>query len=143
MKSFIEPQVGYCPLIWMFHGRWMNNKISYFHKHSLRLAYIKITIGISKTNLRRITCYCSSWKYSVTWHRVTQGQIESFKYNERYVTNQDTGIYFKITDRFWEIFFKKFRFGLNSLRYSASKVWNIVPLNIKRVQVIFTFLKRK
>ena len=55
MKSFIEPQVGYCPLIWMFHGRWMNNKISYFHKHSLRLAYIKITIGISKTNLRRIT----------------------------------------------------------------------------------------
>ena len=55
MKSFIEQQVGYCPLIWMFHGRWMNNKISYFHKHSLRLAYIKITIGISKTNLRRIT----------------------------------------------------------------------------------------
>ena len=55
MKSFIEPQVGYCPLIWMFHGRWMNNKISYFHKHSLRLAYIKITIGISKTNLIRIT----------------------------------------------------------------------------------------
>ena len=28
MKSFIELQFGYCPVIWMFHSRGLNNKIN-------------------------------------------------------------------------------------------------------------------
>ena len=27
-KSFISSQFGYCPLIWMFHSRGLNNKIN-------------------------------------------------------------------------------------------------------------------
>ena len=29
MKVFVESQCGYCPLIWMFHSRELNNKIAY------------------------------------------------------------------------------------------------------------------
>ena len=32
MKSFIESQFGYCPLIWLFHGRWVNNKYNHLHE---------------------------------------------------------------------------------------------------------------
>ena len=32
MKSFIESQFGYCPLIWMFHGRGVNNKYNHLHE---------------------------------------------------------------------------------------------------------------
>ena len=39
MKSFIESQFGYCPLIWMFHGRGVNNKINHLHEPSLRIVY--------------------------------------------------------------------------------------------------------
>ena len=39
MKSFIEAQFGYCPLIWMFCGRAANNKINHIHEHSLRIVY--------------------------------------------------------------------------------------------------------
>ena len=28
MKAFIESQFGYCPLVWMFHSRGINNKIN-------------------------------------------------------------------------------------------------------------------
>ena len=38
-KSFIESQFGYCPLIWMFHGRRVNNKINHLHELSLRMVY--------------------------------------------------------------------------------------------------------
>ena len=31
MKSFITSQFGYCPLIWMFHSRALNNKINSIH----------------------------------------------------------------------------------------------------------------
>ena len=39
MKSFIESQFGYCPLIWMFHSRGLNNKINRIHERALRIAY--------------------------------------------------------------------------------------------------------
>ena len=39
MKSFIESQFGYCPLIWIFHSRGLNNKINLIHERALRITY--------------------------------------------------------------------------------------------------------
>ena len=39
MKVFIESQFIYCPLIWLFHSRMMNNKINRIHERALRLVY--------------------------------------------------------------------------------------------------------
>ena len=39
MKAFIESQFGYCPLIWMFHSRGVNNKINHLHERSLRIVF--------------------------------------------------------------------------------------------------------
>ena len=39
LKSFIESQFGYCPLIWMLHSRGLNNKINRIHERALRITY--------------------------------------------------------------------------------------------------------
>ena len=39
MKSFIESQFGYCPLVWMFHSRSLNNRINHIHERALRIVY--------------------------------------------------------------------------------------------------------
>ena len=39
MKTFIETQFNYCPLIWMFHSRKMNKRINRLHERALRVAY--------------------------------------------------------------------------------------------------------
>ena len=39
MKSFVKSQFGYCPLIWMFHSRRLNNKINSVHEITLRITY--------------------------------------------------------------------------------------------------------
>ena len=39
MKTFIESQFNYCPLIWMFHSRTINNKINRLHERALRIVY--------------------------------------------------------------------------------------------------------
>ena len=39
MKSFVTSQFGYCPLIWMFHSRRLNNKINSIHERALRITY--------------------------------------------------------------------------------------------------------
>ena len=37
LKTFVESQFGYCPLIWMFHSRKVNSKINHLQKRSLRI----------------------------------------------------------------------------------------------------------
>ena len=39
MKTFVESQLGYCPLIWMFHSRNVNSKINHLQERSLRITY--------------------------------------------------------------------------------------------------------
>ena len=39
LKAFIESQFGYCPLVWMFHSRTLNNRINRLHERALRLVY--------------------------------------------------------------------------------------------------------
>ena len=39
MKAFFMAQFSYCPLIWMFHSRKLNNKINKLHERCLRIVY--------------------------------------------------------------------------------------------------------
>ena len=39
MKAFITSQFSYCPLVWMFHSRTLNNRINKIHERALRLFY--------------------------------------------------------------------------------------------------------
>ena len=39
MKAFIESQFAYCPLLWMFCSRKMNNRINHIHERALRIVY--------------------------------------------------------------------------------------------------------
>ena len=39
LKSFIESQFSYCPLLWMFCSRGMNRKINHIHERASRLDY--------------------------------------------------------------------------------------------------------
>ena len=48
MKAFIESQFGYCPLIWMFHSRKLNNKINRLHQRALRLVYKNSTLSFNE-----------------------------------------------------------------------------------------------
>ena len=39
LRAFIESQFSYCPLIWMFHSKTLNNKINRLHEKALRIVY--------------------------------------------------------------------------------------------------------
>ena len=44
MKASIESQFNYCPLIWMFHSRTLNNKINRLHERALRIILFQLQI---------------------------------------------------------------------------------------------------
>ena len=37
MKTFVESQFNYCPLVWMFHSRHINERINNIHERALRV----------------------------------------------------------------------------------------------------------
>ena len=39
LKAFITSQFSYCPLVWMIHGRVLNNRINNFHERALQITY--------------------------------------------------------------------------------------------------------
>ena len=39
MKAYVISQFWYCPLVWMFHSRDLNNKIDSLHERALRITY--------------------------------------------------------------------------------------------------------
>ena len=41
MKSFIHSQFGYCPLVWMFHSRKLNNRINEIHERNIQTLAIE------------------------------------------------------------------------------------------------------
>ena len=52
LKTFIESQFSYCPLIWMFCSRKMNRKINHIHERALRLVYEDYTTSFKDLLLR-------------------------------------------------------------------------------------------
>ena len=39
MRAFVISHFSYCPLVWMFYDRTMNNRINHVHERALRIAY--------------------------------------------------------------------------------------------------------
>ena len=39
MTAFVISQFQYCPLVWIFHKKHLNNKINRIHERALRIAY--------------------------------------------------------------------------------------------------------
>ena len=48
MKAFVISQFNYCPLIWMFLNRALNNRINKIHKRALRLVYQNKNLSFSE-----------------------------------------------------------------------------------------------
>ena len=39
LNSFIKSHFSYCPIVWMFHSRKLNERINHIHERTLRIVY--------------------------------------------------------------------------------------------------------
>ena len=140
MKSFVLGQFGYCPLLWMFHGREINRKINYIPERSLHIVSRDYNSSF-KDLLKKDNCVCIH-------HRNIQSlAVEPLKVKEN-LSNTIMSDIFPITvlnynSRSQTDFLRNTvntpKFGLNSLRHFASKVWSMIPIEIKNSSTVETF----
>ena len=143
MRTFIESQFNYCPLIWMFHSRNINNKINKLHERVLRLVYKDDmstfqellekdgSVTIHHRNLRRLAIEM----FKVKNHLSPLPILELFK--ERPHT------YNLRNERCWEMpRVETVNFGIESARYRGIKTWELLPKDIQQSESLPIFKER-
>ena len=140
MKTFVLSHFNYCPLVWMFHSRELNNRINHIHERALRLAYKDqhstfqelltkdASVSIHHRNLQ--TLAAEIYKYLHDLSPKIMGEV--FNLNEvNYNLRTDT--------HFAGGNIRTTQYGLQSIRYLAPRIWKIVPENIKESPSLQSF----
>ena len=138
MKTFIESQFSYCPLVWMFCSNTMNNKINHIHERALRLVYQDYTSTFEELLIKdKSLCF---------HHRnIHQVAIEMYKVKHDLSPPFMKEI-FSVNDRstrsgtsFSRPNVNTVKRGDRSLRSFGPIVWNMLPNDLKECESLEKF----
>jgi len=141
MKSFFCSQFGYCPLVWMFHSRTLNNRINNLHERALRIVYRD-----NKSSFEELLVIDNS----VTIHHRNLQVLatEIFKFKNKLSPPIMDDLFVTKTQDLYNLRNNNFllRTGKNTVHYGtesissvAPKLWEILPGNIKDITTLSNF----
>ena len=136
MKSCITSQFSYCPLVWIFHSRKLNNKINAIHEKVLRIDWCD-----------KHSTFQQLLDNSVSMHH----RNEMFKVNMNLSPDLINDIFLKRTntytlrrnDRFSIRQVNSVYHGTKSLSFLGPNFWDLVPSEINESESLEIFKRRK
>ena len=144
MKSFILSQFGYCPLVWMFHSRKLNNRINRIQERALRIVY-RDDVSSFKELLEK------DESFTVHEKNIQTLAIELYKVAYRlspkimdFIFPLNTQTTYEGQNIFKTFNVKTVSWGTETLAHIGPKIWSIVPSDMKKFSLsIFTKKIRK
>ena len=133
MKTFIESQLNYCPLIWMFHSRTINNKINHLHERALRIVYSDF-----KSSFEGLLMKDNS--FSIHERNIQSLVIEIYKFLNGLSPSFVNNVFHKNISNSYDLQNRKelysrnpktVRYGTETVSYIVSKIWSKVPKTTK------------
>ena len=143
MKALICSQFGYCPLVWMFHSRKINNRVNSLHERALRVVYRDYnatfsellskdqSVIIHQRNLQLLATEIFKTKNEL--NPKIMEEIFTFK-NVDYDLRNNTSL--KIGN------LKTAYYGTESLTNLGAKIWNLLPNEYKKLKSLSRFKSR-
>ena len=139
MKSFIQAQFGYCPLVWMCHNRSLNNRINKIHERALRLVYNDHSSAFSEL-------LSKDGSFTIHEKNIQTLSIEVFKVvhkispeimNEVFPLNKiqkyNSKNIFETTN------VRTVSCATETVSFLGPKIWNIIPNDIKQAATLQEF----
>ena len=145
MKTFIESQFKYCPLLWMFHSRRINNRINRLHERALRVVYKDDTLSFEKL-LEKDDSFTTHDRnlqnLAILMYKV-QNDLVPAPIQEIFTKNPNDTNFRDDRDGNWII--PKVRTvnnGLETIRYRGPIIWNLLPKEFKSLKTLETFKEK-
>ena len=139
MKTFITSYFNYCPLIWMFCSRKMNNLINSIHRRALRIAYNDYNSSFEALLIKD----CAT---TIHQHNLKLLAIEMYKakndmspgfMNE--IFKFDTTAYDLRTEKFSSRTPKTVLYGTETITHRCNQIWNSIPNEIRMASSLEIF----
>ena len=143
LGAFIESKFSYCPLIWMFHSRSLNNKINRLYEKALRIVY-----GDCKSKFDELLEKDSS--FSIHHRNIQTLANEIFKFlnglspqimNDVFQVKSPAPYYLRDKNELYSRNPKTVAYESESVSFMALKNWSIVPQELKNSQSLYSFKK--
>ena len=141
MKTFVDSQFNYCPLIWMFHSRRLDNKINNVHEKALRIVYSDY-----KSTFQELLDKDAS--FSVHHRNIQTLAIEICKHihgllsaimGEVFKVNRTLSYNLRTQNDFSSRVPKTVKYGTETISFLALKVWALVPEKLKECYCLEAF----
>ena len=135
MKTFIESQFNYCPLIWMCHSRILNNKINRLHERALRVVYKNKELTFEQLLSRDNS-------FTIHERNLQKLALEMYKVKNNYCPAPVQQIFEKclLDTKDWVIpKARTVNTGIETIRYRGPKTWDLVPMEIKNLESLSEF----
>ena len=142
MKTFITTYFNYCPIVWMFCSRKMNNLINNVHKRALRVAYndydstFEVLLSkdhattIHQQNLQRLAI--EMYKTKINQNPNFLNDIFKFHQssydlrNEAYSSKKPNTVIY----------------GTETVSYRCSQIWNNLPIEVRNANNLEIFKRQ-
>ena len=140
VKAFIESQFSYCPLVWMFHSRDLNNRINRLHERALRLVY-------KNKNLTFEELLKKDKSLSIHHRNLQKLATELYKVKNNLSPTLMASIFpqreipynFRNLNPFQSTNVKTVYNGTETIAFRGPKVWDMVPEDIKNSSSLSEF----
>ena len=143
LNSVIKSQFTYCPLIWMFTSRYLNNALNNIHERALRLIYNdhekSFNSILTENNLK--TIHQKNLEFLA---------IEIYKFQNGLSLPIMNDIFFSRQNIYNRRKFQELststkntvNFGAETISYRGPQLWNLIPDNIKSEPTLELFKKK-
>ena len=140
MNAFITSQFSYCPLIWMCHSRSLNSQINRIHERALRIVHrdnvssfeqlLKLSgsIKIHHRNLQLLAI-----EIYKALHNLSSPLMSDLFQLKDVIYDLRSG------DALMSHNIKTKSYGTDSISYLAPKIWELIPMEIKKSKSLKSF----
>ena len=132
MRAFVTSQFQYCPLVWMFHSRKMNNKINRLHERALRIAYKDYASSFESLleKDRSVTIHQKNVQLLMTEMFKTINNLNPSFMDEIFL-KRSVRYNLRNTNTFLLPMVHTVNCGTETIRYRGQRIWHYLPQEIK------------
>ena len=141
MKTFVESQFSYCPLVWMFHGRVINSRINRLHERALRIVYDDQISSFEQLLKKDNACTIHQRNIqtlAIEMFKTKNNECPAFMKNI-FIEKKIGGYSLRGNNEFESMNIRTVHRGEDTLRFLGCKIWKILPENIKQSKSVDQF----